>query len=216
MPHAGIGRDGKRVRRGYTEIALDSLLENTVHMHRALLAAVAAMTLLSPAPAKAQVPPSTQTVAAIDMDVRLRGFRQRVLLDTVALWQVVNDTPAHTYGSVRQLLDSLKVPYTNVDSVHGRIWNKGFVTRLRFAGKQISASLRCGSGPAGDYADNWRISVAYAVYIEPSANNGTRLGIALIAGANDIEGASKPAVQCSTTGAFEQQITQLVKGAAAR
>lgn len=181
-------------------------------MIRKVIVASAFLALAPPATSMAQLR-SASPFQESDLNVSLRGFSQRVLLDTLAVWKVIPGSPASTFRSVRRILDSLKVPITDADSTQGVIYNRGFVARSKLAGKQVSSSLRCGVGLAGDYADYWRVSIAYAVFVKASGD-GSRLGIALAAGANNVEGLSKPAVQCATTGTLEHRIATLVALAA--
>ena len=144
-----------------------------------------------------------------DMNIRMRGFRERVLLDTMAVWQPVPGSPIQAFRNALVVLDSLKIPVAHADSIRGVIHHYGFVARSQLAKKPISQSFRCGMGLSGDYADTWRVSIAYAVFVKPDGEN-SQLGVAFITGANDVEGVSKPAVQCGTTGRLEQTIAKAV------
>ena len=144
-----------------------------------------------------------------DMNIRMRGFRERVLLDTMAVWQPVPGSPIQAFRNALFVLDSLKIPVAVADSIRGVIHHSGFVARSQLARKPISQSFRCGVGLTGDYADTWRVSVAYAVFVKPEGEH-SKIGVAFITGANDVEGVSKPAVQCGTTGALEQTIAKAV------
>ena len=170
--------------------------------------AVALVALVIPVFAQAQ-PRSTGPAAESELSIRMKGFRDRVLLDTMAVWQSIPGPVAQTFRNTLRVLDSLKIPIASADSVRGVIHHHGFVARARLAGKAISSSMRCGMGLSGDYADSWRVSIAYAVFVKPDSQN-SRLGIALLAGANDVEGVSKPAVQCGTTGKLEATIQKAV------
>ena len=142
--------------------------------------------------------------------VRLKGYRDRVRLDTTIIWKQVNGPPATTMRNLVAVLDSLQVPVEVADSTKGRLHHSGFVVRTRLAGMPISHSFRCGTGLAGDYADTWRVNVAYVAYVLP---DGTRslVGLGSAAGASDIEGASKPAVPCATTGGLLKELTRILE-----
>ena len=164
--------------------------------------------LVLPVIAHAQ-PRSTGPVEETDVHVRIRGFRDRILLDTVGRWQMVPGTGVQAFRATLQVLDSLKIPVAYADSIRGVIHHNGFVARSRLAGKSVSSSIRCGMGLAGDYADTWRVTLAYAVFFKPEGDQ-TNMRVALVAGANDVEGVSKPAIQCGSTGGLEQTITKAV------
>jgi hypothetical protein len=125
------------------------------------------------------------------------------------VWYRVPGPGAQTFRNTLRVLDSLAIPVGHVDSIRGVIHHNGFIARGRLAGKSISSSLRCGIGLSGDYADSWRVSIAYAVFVKPDGEHSS-LGVALVGAANDIEGVSKPAVQCGTTGVLESTIHKAV------
>jgi hypothetical protein len=137
--------------------------------------------------------------------VRVRGFRNRVRLDTMIVWTSVNGSRDETFRNALAILEELSVPVGTADTVRGIIHHPGFVARTRLAAEAISRSFSCGRGPAGEYADTWRVNVAYVIYVQHEGNH-SRVGIATVAGANDIEGASKPAVQCGRTGRLEHRM----------
>ena len=172
-------------------------------MHRRIRVLLAALAL--PVALHAQTGP----VKDPDMNIRMRGFRDRILLDTLTVWQPIPGPSVQTFRNTMSVLDSLRIPVLYADSIRGVIHHSGFVARSRLAGKAVSSSLRCGMGISGDYADTWRVSVAYAVFVKPEGDH-SRLGVGLVAGAIDVEGVSMPAVQCGSTGVLEQTIHKAV------
>lgn len=172
----------------------------TISLVVALLAPVAADAQRQPSP-RHELPPLT---------ARLKGYRDPVRLDTGVVWSYVRGSTGQTIRHALRLLDSLKVPVALVDTVNGVIHHNGFFARNRMAGIPLSRSFRCGQGRAGDYADLWRLATAYAIYVKPDGEHST-IGIALAAGASDVEGASKPAVQCAVTGGFVKHFVKLLE-----
>ena len=144
------------------------------------------------------------------INVMIRAFRDPIMLDTLAIWTDIPGSPGEVFSAARRVLDSLKLPVTVADSAHGLLLNPQFVTRTRVAGQRMSWALRCGTGMFGDYADEWRITMAYAVFIDPVAAGTSRLGITVVAGATSVQGTSKDPVMCGTTGALEADIAKRV------
>jgi hypothetical protein len=142
--------------------------------------------------------------------VRIKGFRDPVRLDTTVVWHPVSGPAAATMRNLVAVLDSLKIPREVTDTVKGRVHHAGFIVRSRLAGLPISRSFRCGNGPTGEYADVWRVNIAYTLYVVPDGSNSS-VGLGSIAGASDIEGASKPSVQCATTGGLLTQLTRILE-----
>ena len=166
--------------------------------------------LLLPVAASAQQLMPQPRHAVPPLTVRLKGYRDPVRLDTGIVWSYVEGSSAKTLRNALLLLDSLKVPVSLIDTTNFVLHHSGFYTRNRFAGIPVSQSLRCGQGLAGDYADLWRIATAYAIYVRPDGAN-SHVGIALAAGASDVEGASKPALQCGRTGGFVRHFMGLLE-----
>jgi hypothetical protein len=159
---------------------------------------------------------STICAAALEaqprnIDVRLRAYQQAIRLDTVALWNDIEASPARSFAAVRHVLDSLDVPVTTVDSVNGLFYRSPFNTARQILGRRMSWALNCGESINGPNADSYRIHMVYALFLEPTVDGQTRLGTALAAGASTTEGASKPPIRCGSTGAFEREIVRLVR-----
>jgi hypothetical protein len=144
------------------------------------------------------------------VNVLILAFRDPIMLDTLAIRNDVPGSPGEVFSAARRVLDSLKLPVTFADSAHGLLFTQRFVTRSRVAGQRMSWALHCGTRMFGDNADEWRVTMAYAVFIDPSAAGTARLGITVVAGATTIQGASADPVMCGTTGALEADITKRV------
>lgn len=138
--------------------------------------------------------------------VQLRGFVDPIRLDTMATWNEVWQAPAQTFTAMRRVLDSLQIPIPVVDSSRGLIHSPGFTVRSKLAGKAMSRLMHCGVGMSGDYADSYRITIAYAILIDPLPEGHTRVGIAVVSNGLNVQGVSTEAVMCGTTGVLEQTI----------
>jgi hypothetical protein len=74
----------------------------------------------------------------------------------------------------------------------------------------MSRYISCGSGMTGPNADNYRIYLAVVAFVDSLAPNKTRLGVALAAAAQDLQGSAKLPIACGSTGALEGQIRRAV------
>lgn len=148
------------------------------------------------------------------IDVRLRGHQRPVRLDSIAIWNVIPAPPGRTFAAVRHVLEELDLSFTAADSVNGVFYKPPFTTSRRILGNRMSWALNCGEGLTGPNADSYRIHMAYAVFLEPTVDQRTRIGIALASGANTTEGTSTRPVHCASTGAFEQEIAMRVRARA--
>ena len=78
----------------------------------------------------------------------------------------------------------------------------------------MSTWLNCGSGMTGPNADNYRITIALMIIVDPAANNTTRMRIGMVGSGANIVGNSTEPVACGTTGRLEERIAQLIKNLA--
>jgi len=138
--------------------------------------------------------------------VQLRGYVDPIRLDSMATWNEVLQPPGQAFAAVRHVLDSLQIPIPIADSARGLLHNPAFTVRTRLAGKAMSRLMHCGTGMTGDYADTYRITIAYAVMIDPLPDGHSRLGIAMVSNGQHVAGVSTEAVMCGTTGVLEQTI----------
>jgi hypothetical protein len=174
-------------------------------MTRRMLVVLAALSLLHAPGALAQ------TTGQRNVDVMVRGYSYTIRLDTMALWNDVIATPAEAFVAIKRVVDSLKIPFALADSAHGFVFNPGFRTRTKFAGHPMVWMWRCGSGILGDYAETARMTIAYAIFIDQASDRNARVKLAFVAGAENVEGASRAPMVCATTGALEQEILKLAQ-----
>lgn len=171
--------------------------------HFSILLAIVAIGATSPIAAQSR-----------PIDVRLRGYEYPVRLDTLAVWTVIPAKPAVTFAAVRQVLGSARVPVTVVDSARGVLHQPPVNTSRRIMGKRMSWAFNCGDGFTGPNADSFRIHLTYALFLEPTVDGNTRVGVAALAGANNTDGAYRSAIACGSTGEFERELAMLIRAQA--
>lgn len=169
---------------------------------RPILAPVLALILLAPSLAGAQLSRFRFSVP---------GYTSPVIFDSVATTVDIAAPRGATFGAVSAVLQELKIPTDNRDSLQGLIGNSRIAKMRNFAGTPMSRLLNCGSGMTGLHADAWRIYISLFVLVEPRGSDASTLRIAFIAGAQDVEGVSKDAVMCASTGALESMLTERVR-----
>ena len=174
-------------------------------MRRIILLSMIALTAVIARDVSAQSP----QVREWNVTVRLRAYPEPIRLDTLVHWYDALATPSATYAALRAAVDTLKVPLLIADSVHRLLHHPGFDARSRLAGKPMHWSWHCGQGFSGDYADTYRMTIAYAIMVEPTPDGNSRVGLAFVSGAQSLEGVSTEPIPCGTTGALEQHILKL-------
>jgi hypothetical protein len=143
--------------------------------------------------------------------VGLPGFPAPISIDSLASIVEIEAPRGKTFAAAEAVLKELKIAVDTRDSVQGVIGNSRLVQMRRLAGKPMSRFLNCGSGMTGQYADEWRIHIALFAIVEAKGPDKTILRTGFVAGAQDIQGASKDPVQCGTTGMFELDFAERVK-----
>jgi hypothetical protein len=146
------------------------------------------------------------------IEVLWRGGHGGVRLDSLARWEEVAARRATTFDAVTRVIKHhVKLPVEQSDTIVKVIYNKRFIASGRLAGQPMSRWLRCGGGLTGDHADSWRLTLAYAVFVDSVSAGASRVGVSLYATARSIDGVSTSAVSCGSTGALEREIVGKVR-----
>ena len=162
--------------------------------------------------AEAQLPGQAR---AQQPTVRLRtalpGYPDPIALDTVANYTEMKAAPGVVFNAAVEAFKTLDIPVTVRDSIHGTVGNLGWIKLRQLAGKTMSTSFNCGSGMTGPNADAYRLTIAAVVMIDALPNGNSRVGVALVGSAQDVQGASKDPVACGSNGYTEGRIEALVR-----
>lgn len=144
--------------------------------------------------------------------VWLPGFTTQVALDTVTVPEELDAPYGKVYTAVIAAFDELKIPLDTRDSARGVVGNLTLTKRVSLAGSPLSRWLNCGAGITGPNADNWRIYIAVVALLDRvSMSNKTQTRVAMLAGAQDMQGNSKDPVVCASSGALETTMLELVR-----
>jgi hypothetical protein len=144
--------------------------------------------------------------------VWLPGFTTQTALDTMSVPEELDASYGKAYTAVIAAFDELKIQLDTRDSARGLVGNLSLVRRSSLAGSQMSRWLNCGTGITGPNADNWRIYIAVAALLDRvSTTNKTQVRVAMLAGAQDMQGNSKDPVVCASSGGIETKVLELVK-----
>lgn len=140
------------------------------------------------------------------------GFTTQLALDTMTT-PVELDAPfGKVYTATVAAFDEMKIPIETRDSVRGMVGNLAIKKSNSFAGAQLSRWMNCGQGMTGPNADNFRVYLAIAALLDRVAStNRTMIRVAMVAGAQDMQGNSKDAVACGSSGALEAKVLDAIK-----
>jgi hypothetical protein len=143
--------------------------------------------------------------------VRLPAYPAVIALDTIAVRTEVPAPKLEVFQVAAAALETeFKIELKIRDSTSGLVGNLELV-KLRSLGRSpMSRYVSCGSGMTGPNADSYRVYLAIIAIVDSVAPDKTRLGVALAAAAQDLQGSSKQPVMCGSTGALEGQVRRLV------
>ena len=146
------------------------------------------------------------------IEVFTRGRHGSVMLDSLARWEDVSAPRARAFDAlVRVIKHHVNLRIEHADTITKVVYNKRLIATNSLAGQPLSRWLRCGMGLTGEHANTWRITLAYAVFVDSVSTNASRVGVALFATARDTDGVSTAAVACGSTGALESEIVRKVR-----
>lgn len=135
--------------------------------------------------------------------VRLPGYNQALSLDSAATTpETIPAGHEVTRAATIAVLEALTIPVTTNDPV-GLIGNAGFTRLRRLGNERLSKYVDCGVGQSGPQADTWRVTMAVMVWIESTGAAESRMRMALVAGAQDLDPGARRSARCGSTGALE-------------
>ncbi len=174
--------------------------------------AVLAVWAILSASAAGDVSAQAQTQRATPIRVRLPGNLRWMWMDSVATDPVsVAASPAMTYTAASAVLQELKVPLSVNEPQNGVLGNGGF-TMVRLLGRErLSKYLSCGTGNSGAYADVRRVTMALFFWLDSTGQAQSTVKVGMLAGAQDLEGVSKNALLCGSTGTLETFLTEEIR-----
>ena len=140
------------------------------------------------------------------------GFTTQLALDTMTTPTELDAPYGKVFTAAVAAFDEMKIVVDMRDSLRGVVGNLAIKKSSSFAGAQLSRWFNCGQGMTGPNADNFRLYIAIAALLDRVAsNNRTAIRVAMVAGAQDMQGNAKDAVACGSSGALELKILDAVK-----
>lgn len=136
--------------------------------------------------------------------VRIPGNLQWMWIDSVATDPAsVSASPTLTYTAAAAVLRELKVPLDVDEPNTGTVGSGGFSMVRTLGRERLSKYLSCGTGNSGPYADVRRVTMALFVWVDSAGPAAARVKVGVLAGVQDLEGVSKNALLCGSTGVLE-------------
>ena len=154
-------------------------------------------------------------LGAQGVHIRMLPWTESILLDTLRQDQEVEIAPAKVYLAAQRAFGELGIPLGNTDNKAGVLGSERFLRTHNLNGTLLSRLYDCGDGATGALADSYRLEIAVAAFVNPSAkgdpkNPTTTLGIATIATGRDPGGTSRAARGCVSTGRLEDMLAKRI------
>ena len=144
--------------------------------------------------------------------VRIPGNVQWVWIDPVTIEPMsVSASSAMTFQAASVALRELKVPLEVDEPANGLLGSGGFTLTRTFGRERLSKYLDCGTGVGGANADLRRITMALFVWIDSAGPQLSQVKVGVLASARDLEGVSKTALECGSTGALEAMLADEIR-----
>ena len=122
---------------------------------------------------------------------------------------VVGFAPDRVWGALRIVYDSIAVPVSTLDATTRTIGNSALRVRRRLGDVALSKYINCGNTQGGNGADTYEVVFSVVTRALPAESGMTRLTTLIDAQGRPITIGGEY-TRCTTTGALEKRIAQLV------
>jgi hypothetical protein len=145
--------------------------------------------------------------------VRLPEVRDLIRLDTLGRTIGVSASPALAYTALEQAHEELGIPRSTADRARREIGHLALPVRRELARERASRSLDCGRGLTGEYADQYRLTVALLTWVAevPGRPDSSTLHTALVAGGRATDGTRAWPMLCNSLGRLEARLAARVR-----
>lgn len=155
--------------------------------------------------------PIEETVTISSADGTVAG-EMRLRRENYVSRNSVNATPNEVLEVLPAVFASVGLPAPQIDPQQGLAVVQPFTVSRRLGGVRMSNMLDCGRGPAGQYADSYRIHLSVATQVTAEGASGSTVLTQLEAIGQNTGGTSGNA-RCSSVGQLEQRIVEAIREA---
>jgi hypothetical protein len=120
------------------------------------------------------------------------------------------------WGAVRAAYDSVSVPVAIMETSTGTIGNGNLRVRRRLGTTMLSRYINCGSTQGGPSADTYEVQLSVSTTVRPGTTAGTTTVTTSVEARGRPITISSEYTICTSTGALEARIVELVKGQLSR
>lgn len=152
-----------------------------------------------------------ETVTITGADGTVAG-EMRLTRENYVARNSVNATPAEVFAVLPAAFQSVGLPAPEIDPQQGIAVVQPFTVTRRIGDARMSTLLDCGRGPAGLYADSYRIHLSVVTQVTADGASGSSILTRLEAIGQNTGGTSGNA-RCSTSGQLEASIVDAIREA---
>lgn len=180
--------------------------------------ALAALPLLLAACASNEPPsslPSTPSLPAV-AETTSSGYYYRVDSDGGASVAEFDAPVEQVWSALMHAYGAAGIEIGSLDTKTRTMGNRAITTTRRLGQTSVTEYVRCAQGGSGIMnSTTYRVQMSVLSALRPTPNGGTRLETSLSATGTPVEGASRTATPCPSTGRLEQKLAESVRGALA-
>jgi len=124
----------------------------------------------------------------------------------------VSAAPADVVEALPAAFVSVGLPAPEIDARNRMAIVQSHVVSRRLGGTRMSSLLDCGRGPAGSYADSYRIHLTVSTQVMPESENGSSV-LTRVEAVGQNTGGTSGNTRCSSTGQLESRIAAAIREA---
>jgi hypothetical protein len=154
---------------------------------------------------------AVSTLAAQQSRARigLPGYKDLFSIEDVSMPFELRAPAGKSFAAVKAAFADLKVPVTVDDSAGLIVGNMRLTARFTFGDYRLSKLFDCGMSSLGQNADRFRLTFVFLALLDSTDATHTKLRVGLIAGGVPVDGPSRDAVTCGSTGMMEAKLVEL-------
>ncbi|MCU0648563.1 MAG: hypothetical protein MUF00_11240 [Gemmatimonadaceae bacterium] len=148
-----------------------------------------------------------------ELNIRIPEAPQGVRLDTIGRTTKIGAPEARTFDAVVKAYEEFGIARNTESRANGEVGNTALVVRRQFANDRLSRAMDCGRGITGDYADQYRMTLALVTWVRPfgAAGDSATVHTAIVGGGRATDGTTAWPMQCASLGRFEAKLADRVK-----
>lgn len=132
-------------------------------------------------------------------------------VETVGVAATIAAAPDAVYRALLAVYGDLRIPASRVDATARVVANDLFKARRRLAGEPMQRYMDCGGSIGQPNAEVFDMEIGIVSGVAAGADGGSVVTTTIVASGHDPMFGRDRAMRCTSTGAFERRISDLVR-----